>query len=69
MSHDIFVKECSNPHEEDLILTAFMGRNGDASIQVTIGTAYAKLDSKQALEMAITILRRLNRDDGFRATD
>jgi hypothetical protein len=65
MAHDIF-------EYGELVVTAFCGKEGDASIQITIGgypAKYEKLDSKQAFELAIAILKRLQRVDGFCATD
>jgi len=65
MSRDIY-------EFDELTLTAFCGKEGDASIQITIGgypfRAQA-LTSKEALNLAIAILQRVNRVEGFRATD
>lgn len=52
----------------DMVLTAFVGPEGDASIQITIGDKYEKLTSNQALTLAHALLSRVMRMDGFEAT-
>jgi hypothetical protein len=64
MSKDIFEKG-------NLLVTAFVGHDGDASIQIGIGgyKGYEQLTSEEVKELITVLENRLNHIEGFCATD
>ena len=64
MSHDIF-------ETEKLQVTAFVGKNGDASVQIGLkgNHSYEQLTREQVLELAHALIARVVGIDGYKATD
>jgi hypothetical protein len=57
--------------KDDLLVTAFVGHNGDASIQISIDgyKGYEQLTSEEVKELIKVLKNRLNHKKGFGATD
>lgn len=56
---------------EKMVVTAFVGKEGDASIQFTMKmeSGYAQLNEAEVLELVYALLSRVLRKEGYRATD
>ena len=54
---------------KEFIVTAFVGANGNASIQLTTKNDYISLNEKQVKELIKVLRNRINRKEGFQATD
>jgi len=56
---------------DKLQFTAFVGRNGDASVQISWkgNASYEQLERSQVLELAHALLARLVGAEGYSATD
>jgi len=54
---------------KELQVTAFVGKDGDASVQITIGESYETLTEKQILKLIHSLISRVTRIKGYRATD
>lgn len=52
-----------------LYVRAFVGFNGDASIQFTTRNDYIQLNSEEIKKLIIILKNRINIKEGFRATD
>ena len=52
-----------------LYVAAFVGNQGDAGVQLSTANDYVQLNSDQALRLIDALQRRLNREEGYRATD
>lgn len=64
MSKDIF-------ESEKLLVTAFIGAGGEPCVQIGIKTecGYEQLGEEQIRDLALALLARVHRVEGFRATD
>lgn len=63
------ILEAADDRGELLIVTAYVGRDGDPSVQLTIGRNYVGLHSDQVRALISALLSRLNMEPGFNATD
>jgi len=54
---------------EEIHITAFCGKDWDASIQITIGNHYGQLNEKQVQDLIMVLTKRLKHEEGFCATD
>jgi hypothetical protein len=52
-----------------LIVTAFIGGEHGACIQLTTDKDYFTLTENQVLELITVLLKRLNHEEGYNATD
>ena len=52
-----------------LYVTAFVGQSGNASVQFTTKDDYVQLDEIQVMDLIKMLRNRINRKEGFRATD
>ena len=64
MSHDIF-------ETDKLLVTAFVGRNGDTSVQIGLkgNHSYEQLTREEVLKLAHALIARVVGIDGYKATD
>ena len=64
MSKDIFVLY-------GLIVTAFVGEKGNASIQISVtnNKGYVQLSEEDSLKLVHSIISRIIHKEGYRATD
>lgn len=54
--------------EDNMVITAFVGRNGDRSIQFTIGQSFCQLSETALRDLISVIRRRLELAEGYTAT-
>ena len=75
MSKDIleleqqFGEEMGERNSRRLIVTAFIGGEHGACIQLTTDNDYFTLTEKQVNELILVLLKRLAHEPGFNATD
>lgn len=54
---------------KELQVTAFVGKDGDAPVQITIGKSYETLTEKQILKLIHSLISRVVGIKGYRATE
>ena len=70
MSNNIgYFEDIGGYEGQSMCVTAFVGKDWDASVQFTIGINYCALDSNGVLELIHMLQCRLDKVEGFRATD
>ena len=64
-----FGEEMGEQNSKRLIVTAFVGGEYGACIQLTTDNDYFTLTEEQVFELIIVLLKRLNHEKGFNTTD
>jgi len=54
---------------DSLMVTAYVGPNGQAAVQFSTSRDYAALSEAQVRDLIQVLQHRLNRDEGFTATE
>lgn len=69
MSCDIRIYKSKDRIEsQEMVLTAFVGKDGDPSIQFSIGGEFISLNHEAMLDLIETIIKRIKADPGYSAT-
>ena len=63
------ILDLTDKNGSNLIVTAFVGYNGDASVQLTTRSDFILLSSKDVTQLIDVLRKRLRRVKGYRATD
>ena len=70
MSNNIgYFEDIGTDNGQPMCVTAFVGKDWDASVQFTIGMNYCAMDSNDIKELIHMLQCRLDKVEGFRATD